>query len=63
MENEFDHNAPFKDYIEKAIDLLNRELDPNIYIMAKRAGLIYSTLRRRFCGQSTSQAIANSEYR
>jgi hypothetical protein len=50
MEDEFDHNAPFEDCIKKAIDLLNRELDPNIYIMAKRAGLVYLTLRRRFCG-------------
>jgi hypothetical protein len=48
--------------IEKALDLLNRELLPNFKSMAMRAGLTYSTLNCRFRGITTLRAKANSKY-
>jgi hypothetical protein len=59
----FDLSDPYEYRIEKALDLLNRELLPNFKSMAVRAGLTYSTLSRRFRGITTSRAEANSEYR
>jgi hypothetical protein len=63
MDYEFDRNEPHNDRIEKAIDLLNRELLPNVKAMAKRAYLDYTTLSRRYRGITTSRAEANSLYR
>jgi AraC-like DNA-binding protein len=63
MEYVFDLSDPYEYRIEKALDLLNRELDPNYGAMAKRAGLVHSTLSRRFRGVTASRAEANSEYR
>jgi hypothetical protein len=51
MEYVFDLSNPYEYRIEKALDLLNRELLPNFESMALRAGL------------TTSRAEANSEYR
>jgi len=58
----FDLSDPYEYYIEKALDLLNRELLPNFKSMAIRAGLIYSALSRQFRGITTSRAEANSKY-
>ena len=49
--------------MEKALDLLYRELESNIGRMAKRVYLDCTTLSRRFRGVTTSRAKANSEYR
>jgi AraC-like DNA-binding protein len=63
MEYVFDLSDSYEYRIEKALDLLNRELLPNFESMALRAGLTRSTLSRRFRGVTTSRAEANSEYR
>jgi AraC-like DNA-binding protein len=63
MEYVFDLSDPYEYHMEKALDLLNRELLPNFESMALRAGLTRSTLSRRFRGVTTSRAEANSEYR
>jgi AraC-like DNA-binding protein len=63
MEYVFDLSDPYEYCIEKALDLLNRELLPNFESMALRAGLTRSTLSRRFRGVTTSRAEVNSEYR
>jgi hypothetical protein len=63
MEYVFDLSDPYEYRMEKALDLLNRELLPNFESMALRAGLTRSTLSRRFRGVTTSRAEANSEYR
>jgi AraC-like DNA-binding protein len=63
MEYVFDLSDPYDYRIEKALDLLNRELLPNFESIALRAGLTRSTLSRRFRGVTTSRAEANSEYR
>ena len=62
MEYVFDLSDPYEYRMEKALDLLNRELLPNFESMALRAGLTRSTLSRRFRGVTTSRAEANSEY-
>jgi hypothetical protein len=62
MEYVFDLSDPYEYRMEKALDLLNRELLPNFESMALRAGLTHSTLSRRFRGVTTSRAEANSEY-
>jgi AraC-like DNA-binding protein len=49
--------------MEKALDLLNRELEPNYDAIARRAGLVRTTLSRRFRGVTTSRTEANSEHR
>ena len=63
MEYVFDLSDPYDYHIEKALDLLNRELLPNFRSIAWRAGLTHSTLSRRFRGVTSSRAEANSEYR
>jgi hypothetical protein len=63
MEYVFDLSNAYKYRIEKALDLLNRELLPNCESMALRAGLIYSTLSHQLRGVTSSRAKANSKYR
>jgi hypothetical protein len=46
MEYVFNLSDPYEYRIEKALDLLNRELLPNFESMALRAGLTRSTLSR-----------------
>jgi hypothetical protein len=48
--------------IEKALDLLNRELEPNYDAIAKRARLIHTTLSRRFKGVTISKTEVNSKH-
>jgi hypothetical protein len=59
----FDLSEPYKRRIEKALDLLNRELVLNYEAMAARASLGYTTLSRRFYGITISKAESNSEIR
>jgi hypothetical protein len=59
----FDLSEPYERRMEKALDLLNRELVPNYNTMAKRSGLGHTTLSRRFRGITVSRAEANSEIR
>ena len=63
MEYVFDLPDPYEYRMEKALDLLNRELQPNYEAMAIRPGLQRSTLSRRFRGVTNSRAEANSEIR
>jgi hypothetical protein len=63
MEYVFDLSEPYKRRIEKALDLLNRELVPNYEAMVARAGLGHITLSRRFHGITVSRAESNSEIR
>ena len=63
MEYVFDLSEPYERRIEKALDLLNRELVPNFEAMAVRAGLGRTTLSRRFRGITVSRAESNSEIR
>jgi hypothetical protein len=63
MEYAFDLSDPYEYRMEKALDLLNRELDPNYGAMAKRSGLGRTTLSRRFRGITVSRAEAISEIR
>jgi hypothetical protein len=49
--------------IEKALDLLNRELILNYDAIANKSGLGHTTLSRRFRGIIVSRAEANSEIR
>ena len=49
--------------MEKALDLLNRELVPNYEAMAARAGLGRTTLSRRFRGIIVFRAKLNLEIR
>jgi hypothetical protein len=60
MEYVFNLSNPYEYHIEKALDLLNRELIPNY--KALRAGLKYTTLSRRHRGITTSRAKVNSKY-
>lgn len=53
------HNAR----IELAIEDLNRELQPNIREIARKHGLVKSTLRRRWKGQTVSMQEASSTYK
>jgi hypothetical protein len=62
IEYVFDLSDPYEYHIEKALDLLNRELIPNCKSIALRAGLKYTTLSRRHRGITTSRAKANSKY-
>jgi hypothetical protein len=61
IEYAFDLSDLYKYYIEKALDLLNRELDPNYSAIVKRSGLGHTTLSRRFCGITVSRAEAISK--
>jgi len=63
MEYVFDLSDPYEYRIEKALDLLNRELEPNYDAMSRRAGLVRTTLSRRFRGVTTSRTEVNSEHR
>jgi AraC-like DNA-binding protein len=63
IEYVFDLSDPYEYRIEKALDLLNRELAPNYDAMAKRSGLGRTTLSRRFRGITVSRAEAISEIR
>jgi uncharacterized protein YcbK (DUF882 family) len=63
IEYEFDRDEPYEHRIEKVLDLLYRELQPNIRRIAKRAYLDCTTLSRRFRSVTTSRAEVNSEYR
>jgi hypothetical protein len=63
MEYVFDLSEPYERRIEKALDLLNRELVFNFEAMAIRAGLGRTTLSRRFCGITVFKAESNSEIR
>jgi len=63
MEYVFDLSEPYERRMEKALDLLNRELVPNFEAMAVRAGLGRITLSRRFRGITVSRAESNSEIR
>ena len=47
MDYEFDLSEPYKARMDKAMDLLNRELQPNINYMALKASLKCTTLSRR----------------
>ena len=59
----FDLSEPYKRYIEKALDLLNKELVPNYKAIAARASLGRTTLNCRFRGITISRAESNSEIR
>ena len=59
----FDLSEPYKRRMEKALDLLNRELVPNYEAIAARAGLGRTTLSRGFCGITIFRAESNSEIR
>jgi hypothetical protein len=59
----FDLSEPYERRMEKALDLLNRELVPNYEAIAARAGLGRTTLSRRFCGITISRAESNSKIR
>jgi hypothetical protein len=59
----FDLSEPYKRRIEKALDLLNRELVLNYKAIAARASLSRTTLSCRFCGITISKAESNSEIR
>jgi len=61
IEYVFDLSDPYKYHIEKALDLLNRELVPNYNSILKRLGLGYTTLSRRFYGITVSKVEAASE--
>ena len=63
IEYVFNLSDPYEYRIEKALDLLNRELIPNYDVMANRSGLSRTTLSRRFCSITVSKAEANSEIR
>ena len=63
MEYVFDLSDPYEYRMEKALDLLNRELTPNYQAMAKRSGLHRSTLSRRHRCITNSRAESNSETR
>jgi hypothetical protein len=63
MEYVFDLSDPYEYRMEKALDLVNRELIPNYQVMAKRSGLHCSTLSRRHRGITNSRAETNSETR
>jgi len=63
MEYVFDLSDPYEYRMEKALDLLNRELILNYDAMANRSGLGRTTLSRRFRGITVSRAEANSEIR
>ena len=54
VDYEFDLSELYEARVEKAIDLLNRELQPNIACIAIRAGLLHSTLSRRWRDVITS---------
>ena len=60
-EYEFDRDEPYEHCIEKALDLLYRELQPNIGRIAKRAYLDRTTLSRRFRSVTTSVTVLVSE--
>jgi AraC-like DNA-binding protein len=49
--------------MEKALDLLNKELVPNYKAIAARAGLSRTTLSRRFCGITVFRAKSNLKIR
>src|SRR2546423_860134 len=53
------HNAR----IELALADLNQQDKPNLLGTARRYGLVESTLRRRWKGQSMSRQAASSEYK
>jgi uncharacterized protein YchJ len=53
----------YKRYIEKALDLLNRELVPNYKAIAARASLGRTTLNYRFRGITIFKAESNLEIR
>jgi hypothetical protein len=59
----FDLSEPYKRYIEKALDLLNKELVPNYKAIAARASLGRTTLSRRFRSIIVFKAKSNSEIR
>ena len=59
----FDLSEPYERRIEKALDLLNRELVPNYEAIAARASLSCTTLSRRFRGITISRAELNSKIR
>jgi AraC-like DNA-binding protein len=61
IEYVFDLLDPYKYYIEKALDLLNKELVLNYNTIANRLGLSHTTLSRRFRGITISRAEANSK--
>ena len=49
--------------IDLALADLNAQLQPNIRATARKYGLVESTLRRRWNGQTMSRQDASSEYR
>jgi len=59
----FDLSEPYERRMEKALDLLNRELVLNYEAIAARAGLSRTTLSRRFRSITISKAESNSEIR
>jgi len=59
----FDLSELYERRIEKALDLLNRELVPNYKAIAARASLSYTTLSRRFYSIIISKAESNLEIR
>ena len=63
IEYVFDLSEPYERRMEKALDLLNRELVPNFEAIAVRAGLGRTTLSRRFRGITVSRTESNSEIR
>jgi AraC-like DNA-binding protein len=63
MEYVFDLLDPYEYHIEKALDLLNRELAPNYNAMAKRSGLSHTTLSHQFRGITISRVEAISKIR
>jgi hypothetical protein len=63
IEYVFDLLDLYKYRIEKALDLLNRELVLNYNVIANRSGLSRTTLSCRFRGITVFKARANSEIR
>ena len=57
------NNSTHDARIELAIDQLNQQSKPNVSEIARKFGLVKSTLRRRYRGKTVSRHEINSEYK